>query len=330
MVGDRNRPEMHSRKGIVNSISLKEGEQQFLEQARLVKRYGAAVVVMAFDETGQADTYERKIQICERAYKLLTEVAGIPPQDIIFDPNVFAVATGIAEHAEYGKAFIDATAWIKQNLPHAKVSGGVSNLSFSFRGNNALREAMHSVFLYHAIKVGMDMAIVNAGKLPVYEDIDEDLRTAIEDVIFNRREDAGERLLEIATTIVSEVKDEKEVLAWREEAVEKRLAHSLVHGIDQFIIEDTQEAYELFRFCHQGYRRAINGWYEYCRRFFGSGKMFLPQVVKSARVMKKSVAHLEPYILDAGGEQQKNAGVLCLRQLRATYMTLVKTLSALY
>jgi 5-methyltetrahydrofolate--homocysteine methyltransferase len=299
-------------KGIVNSISLKEGEEQFLEQARLVKRYGAAVVVMAFDETGQADTYERKIQICERAYKLLTEVAGIPPQDIIFDPNVFAVATGIAEHAEYGKAFIDATAWIKQNLPHAKVSGGVSNLSFSFRGNNALREAMHSVFLYHAIKVGMDMAIINAGKLPVYEDIDEGLRTAIEDVIFNRREDAGERLLEIATTIVSRVKDEKEVLAWREEAVEKRLAHSLVHGIDQFIVEDTQEAYELLGSAIKVIEGPLMDGMNTVGDLFGSGKMFLPQVVKSARVMKKSVAHLEPYILDAGGEQQKNAGVIVL------------------
>ena len=299
-------------KGIVNSISLKEGEQQFLEQARLVKRYGAAVVVMAFDEAGQADTYERKIEICERAYKLLTEVAGIPPQDIIFDPNVFAVATGIADHAEYGKAFIDATAWIKQNLPHAKVSGGVSNLSFSFRGNNALREAMHSVFLYHAIKVGMDMAIVNAGKLPVYEDIDEALRTAIEDVIFNRREDAGERLLEIATTIVSEVKDEKAVLAWREEAIEKRLAYSLVHGIDQFIIEDTQEAYELLGSAIKVIEGPLMDGMNTVGDLFGSGKMFLPQVVKSARVMKKSVAHLEPYILDAGGEQQKNAGVIVL------------------
>ncbi|PCJ42551.1 MAG: methionine synthase [SAR86 cluster bacterium] len=299
-------------KGIVNSISLKEGEEQFLEHARLVKRYGAAVVVMAFDEAGQADTYERKIKICARAYKLLTEVAGIPPQDIIFDPNVFAVATGIAEHNGYGKAFIDATAWIKQNLPHAKVSGGVSNLSFSFRGNNALREAMHSVFLYHAIKVGMDMAIVNAGKLPVYEDIDEGLRTAIEDVIFNRREDAGEKLLELATTIVSEVKDEKAVLAWREEGVEKRLAYSLVHGIDEFIVDDTQEAYEFLGSAIKVIEGPLMDGMNTVGDLFGSGKMFLPQVVKSARVMKKSVAHLEPYILDAEGEQQKHAGVIVL------------------
>ena len=299
-------------KGIVNSISLKEGEELFLEQANLVKRYGAAVIVMAFDETGQADTYERKIQICERAYKLLTEVAGIPPQDIIFDPNVFAVATGIAEHNEYGKAFIDATEWIKQNLPHAKVSGGLSNLSFSFRGNNALREAMHSVFLYHAIKVGMDMAIVNAGKLPVYEDIDEDLRLAIEDVIFNRSDDAGEKLLEMATTIISEVKDEKEILAWREESVEQRLAHSLVHGIDEFIIDDTQEAYEHLGSAIKVIEGPLMDGMNTVGDLFGSGKMFLPQVVKSARVMKKSVAHLEPYILDSGGDQQKNAGVIVL------------------
>ncbi|MDG2089534.1 MAG: methionine synthase [Gammaproteobacteria bacterium] len=299
-------------KGIVNSISLKEGEELFLEQASLVKRYGAAVVVMAFDETGQADTYERKIKICERAYKLLTEVAGIPPQDIIFDPNIFAVATGIAEHNGYGKAFIDATKWIKLNLPHAKVSGGLSNLSFSFRGNNALREAMHSVFLYHAIKVGMDMAIVNAGKLPVYEDIDDDLRAAIEDVIFNKREDAGERLLELATAIVSEVKDEKEILAWREEPVEQRLAYSLVHGIDEFIIDDTQEAYEHLGSAIKVIEGPLMDGMNTVGDLFGSGKMFLPQVVKSARVMKKSVAHLEPYILDASGEKQKHAGVIVL------------------
>lgn len=299
-------------KGIVNSISLKEGEDAFLEQARLVKRYGAAVVVMAFDEKGQADTFERKTEICARAYQLLTEVAGIPPQDIIFDPNVFAVATGIAEHNEYGKAFIEATAWIKQNLPHAKVSGGVSNLSFSFRGNNALREAMHSVFLYHAIKAGMDMAIVNAGKLPVYEDIDKALRDAIEDVIFNRREDAGERLLEMATTIVAEAKDEKAILAWREEGVEKRLAYSLVHGIEEFIIADTQEAYELLGSAIKVIEGPLMDGMNTVGDLFGSGKMFLPQVVKSARVMKKSVAHLEPYILDKAGEQQKNAGTIVL------------------
>mgnify|MGYP003624236522 CR=1 FL=1 len=299
-------------KGIVNSISLKEGEKIFLEQARLVKRYGAAVVVMAFDEEGQADTFERKTQICARAYKLLTEVAGIPPQDIIFDPNIFAVATGIAEHNGYGKAFIEATAWIKQNLPHAKVSGGVSNLSFSFRGNDALREAMHSVFLYHAIKAGMDMAIVNAGKLPVYEDVDEALRTAIEDVIFNRREDAGEKLLELATTIVSEVKDEKAVLAWREEGVVERLAYSLVHGIDEFIVEDTQEAYELLGTALLVIDGPLMDGMSIVGDLFGSGKMFLPQVVKSARVMKKSVAHLEPYILATGEGQQKSAGTIVL------------------
>ena len=299
-------------KGIVNSISLKEGEQIFLEQARLVKRYGAAVVVMAFDEEGQADTFERKTQICARAYKLLTEKAGIPPQDIIFDPNIFAVATGIAEHNGYGKAFIEATAWIKENLPHAKVSGGVSNLSFSFRGNDALREAMHSVFLYHAIKAGMDMAIVNAGKLPVYEDIDPELRLAIEDVIFNRREDAGEKLLELATTIVSEVRDEKAVLAWRENDVVQRLSYSLVHGIDEFIVQDTQEAYELLGTALKVIDGPLMDGMNIVGDLFGSGKMFLPQVVKSARVMKKSVAHLEPYILATGEDQQKSAGTIVL------------------
>ncbi len=299
-------------KGIVNSISLKEGEEQFLHQARLIKRYGAAVVVMAFDETGQADTFERKTEICARAYKLLTEKVGLPPQDIIFDPNIFAVATGIAEHNEYGKAFIDATAWIKQNLPHAKVSGGVSNLSFSFRGNNALREAMHSVFLYHAIKAGMDMAIVNAGKLLVYEDIDEKLREAIEDVLFNRREDAGERLLEMATTLVSEEKDEKAVLAWREEPVEKRLAYSLVHGIDKYVVEDCLEAFEKLGAAIDVIEGPLMDGMNTVGDLFGSGKMFLPQVVKSARVMKKSVAHLEPYILASKKEGRQNAGTIVL------------------
>lgn len=299
-------------KGIVNSISLKEGEAQFLQQARLVKRYGAAVVVMAFDEQGQADTFERKTEICARAYKLLTEEVGIPPQDIIFDPNIFAVATGIAEHNGYGKAFIEATAWIKKNLPYAKVSGGVSNLSFSFRGNNALREAMHSVFLYHAIKAGMDMAIVNAGKLLVYEDIDEKLREAIEDVIFNRREDAGERLLEMATTVVSEEKDEKAAELWREESVEKRLEYSLVHGIDKYVVEDSQEAYEKLGEAIKVIEGPLMDGMNIVGDLFGSGKMFLPQVVKSARVMKKSVAHLEPYILNAKKEARENAGTIVI------------------
>jgi len=299
-------------KGIVNSISLKEGEESFLQQARQIKRYGAAVVIMAFDEKGQADSFARKTEICQRAYRLLTEKIDFPPQDIIFDPNIFAVATGIAEHNEYGKAFIEATVWIKENLPHAKVSGGVSNLSFSFRGNNALREAMHSVFLYHAIKAGMDMAIVNASKLLVYEDIDQALRNAIEDVLFNRREDAGERLLELATSLVSEVKSEAATEAWREEDVEKRLAHSLVHGIEKYIIEDTQQAYEKLGSAIKVIEGALMDGMNRVGDLFGSGKMFLPQVVKSARVMKKSVAHLEPYILSSKEKGRENAGTIVL------------------
>jgi 5-methyltetrahydrofolate--homocysteine methyltransferase len=279
-------------KGIVNSISLKEGEEKFFEQARLVKKYGAAVVVMAFDEQGQADTMERKTEICARSYKLLTENVGLAPEDIIFDPNIFAVATGIEEHNNYAVDFIEATRTIKQTLPYAKVSGGVSNVSFSFRGNNPVREAIHAVFLYHAIKAGMDMGIVNAGQLAVYEEIPEELRECVEDVILNRRDDATERLLDIAEKYKGEggVQAKEKDLSWREKPVADRLAHALVKGIDQYVVEDTEEARQQFdRPIHVIEGPLMDGM-NIVGDLFGEGKMFLPQVVKSARVMKKAVA----------------------------------------
>ncbi len=284
-------------KAVVNSISLKEGEAPFLHQAKLLRRYGAAVVVMAFDEVGQADTKARKVEICERAYKLLTEQIGFPPQDIIFDPNIFAVATGIEEHNNYAVDFIEATREIKQRCPHAKISGGVSNVSFSFRGNDAVREAIHSVFLYHAIKAGMDMGIVNAGQLAVYDDIPELLRERVEDVILNRRDDATERLLEIAAQFKGDgavvVKEDE---AWRSWPVNKRLEHALVKGITDFIDIDTEEArLQVERPLHVIEGPLMDGM-NVVGDLFGEGKMFLPQVVKSARVMKKAVAYLQPYI----------------------------------
>jgi 5-methyltetrahydrofolate--homocysteine methyltransferase len=284
-------------KAVVNSISLKEGEAPFLHQAKLLRRYGAAVVVMAFDEVGQADTKARKVEICERAYKLLTEQIGFPPQDIIFDPNIFAVATGIEEHNNYAVDFIEATREIKERCPHAKISGGVSNVSFSFRGNDAVREAIHSVFLYHAIKAGMDMGIVNAGQLAVYDDIPELLRERVEDVILNRRDDATERLLEIATQFKGDgavvVKEDE---AWRSWPVNKRLEHALVKGITDFIDIDTEEArLQVERPLHVIEGPLMDGM-NVVGDLFGEGKMFLPQVVKSARVMKKAVAYLQPYI----------------------------------
>ncbi|HZP81195.1 MAG TPA: methionine synthase [Chthonomonadaceae bacterium] len=283
-------------KGVVNSISLKEGEEKFKEQARLVRRYGAAVVVMAFDEQGQADTYERKIEICQRAYRILTEEVGFPPQDIIFDPNILTVATGIEEHNNYAVAFIEAARWIKANLPLAKVSGGVSNISFSFRGNNVVREAMHSAFLYHAIRAGLDMAIVNAGQLAVYEDIPKDLLELVEDVLLNRRPDATERLLAFAETVKgpgkAKVKDE----AWRQGTVQERLKHALVHGIADYIEADVEEARQQYaRPLHVIEGPLMDGM-NVVGDLFGAGKMFLPQVVKSARVMKKAVAVLLPYM----------------------------------
>jgi len=285
-------------KAIVNSISLKEGEAAFIEQARKVRAYGAAVVVMAFDEQGQADTVARKVGICERSYAVLTQQVGFPPEDIIFDPNIFAVATGIEEHSAYGVDFIEATRLIKQRLPHAMVSGGVSNVSFSFRGNDPVREAMHSVFLYHAIRAGMDMGIVNAGQLAIYEDIDLELREAVEDVILNRRGDATERLLAIAGRFKGEAGAGKRELdlKWRSWPVSKRLEHALVKGLDEFIVEDTEAA----RLEAEHPIRVIEGplmdGMNVVGDLFGAGKMFLPQVVKSARVMKKAVAHLVPYI----------------------------------
>jgi len=291
-------------KGIVNSISMKEGEAAFIEHAKIVRRYGAAMVVMAFDEQGQADTVERKVAICTRAYRILTEVVGVPPEDIIFDPNIFAVATGIAEHNEYAMAYLEATRQIKARLPRALISGGVSNLSFSFRGNNAVREAMHSAFLYHAIRAGMDMGIVNAGQLAVYDDIPKELLVAVEDVLFNRRPDATERLTQIAETTASHGKERtRGDLGWREKPVTERLTHALVDGIDEFIDADVEEARQQAARAIEVIEGPLMAGMNVVGDLFGAGKMFLPQVVKSARVMKKAVAHLIPYI-----EQEKLAG----------------------
>jgi 5-methyltetrahydrofolate--homocysteine methyltransferase len=284
-------------KGIVNSISLKEGEEKFVEQAKHIRRFGAATVVMAFDENGQAATYDEKIRICERAYRVLVDKVGFPPEDIIFDPNILTVATGIEEHNNYALDFINATRWIKTHLPHAKVSGGVSNISFSFRGNNVVREAMHSAFLYHATKAGMDMGIVNAGMLEVYDEIPKDMLEHVEDVLLNRRPDATERMLEFAERFKGQGgKKLEEDLSWREESVEKRLEHALLKGIDKFIDEDTEEA----RLKYGRPLKVIEGplmdGMSVVGDLFGAGKMFLPQVVKSARVMKKSVAWLTPFM----------------------------------
>lgn len=285
-------------KGIVNSISMKEGEDKFIEQARLCRKYGAAVIVMAFDEAGQADTQARKVEICARAYKILTEQVGFPAEDIIFDPNIFAIATGIEEHNNYGVDFIEAVRLIKKNLPHAKISGGVSNVSFSFRGNNPVREAIHAVFLYHAIKAGMDMGIVNAGQLAIYEDIPADLRERVEDVVLNRRTDSTERLLDVADQYKGDGSsvEKKEDLAWRELPVVKRLEHALVKGIDAFVEADTEECRHQFDRPIQVIEGPLMDGMNVVGDLFGAGKMFLPQVVKSARVMKKAVAYLLPYI----------------------------------
>jgi 5-methyltetrahydrofolate--homocysteine methyltransferase len=284
-------------KSVVNSISLKEGEGPFLDHAKKVRRYGAAVVVMAFDEQGQAETAERKCEICKRAYKLLTEKVGFPPEDIIFDPNIFAVATGIETHNDYAHAYIEATRRIKAELPYVHVSGGVSNLSFAFRGNERVREAMHSVFLYHAIKAGMDMGIVNAGQLALYDDIDPELRELVEDVILNRRADATDRLLEAAERYRGEGAQKREVdLAWREKPVEDRLVHALVHGIATYIDEDTEEARQKAERPLHVIEGPLMAGMSVVGDLFGSGKMFLPQVVKSARVMKQAVAYLMPFM----------------------------------
>ncbi|MGF6550530.1 5-methyltetrahydrofolate--homocysteine methyltransferase [Paraburkholderia youngii] len=287
-------------KAIVNSISLKEGKEQFVHHAKLIRRYGAASVVMAFDEQGQADTFARKKEICRRSYEILVNEVGFPPEDIIFDPNIFAIATGIEEHNNYAVDFIEATRWIKQNLPYAKVSGGVSNVSFSFRGNDPVREAIHTVFLYHAIQAGMDMGIVNAGQLGVYAELDPELRERVEDVVLNRREDGTDRLLEIADKFKSGAAKKEENLEWRNQPVEKRLAHALVSGITTFIVEDTEEVRAKIAAAGGRPINVIEGplmdGMNIVGDLFGQGKMFLPQVVKSARVMKQAVAHLIPFI----------------------------------
>ncbi len=313
-------------KAIVNSISMKEGEAEFRRQARLVRRYGAAAVVMAFDEQGQADTYQRKIEICERAYRLLVDEVGFPPEDIIFDPNIFAIATGIEEHNHYAVDFIEATRWIKANLPGAKVSGGVSNVSFSFRGNDGVREAIHTVFLYHAVKAGMDMGIVNAGQMGVYDELDPALREAVEDVVLDRRPDAGERLVDMAESVKGRVQDDSEKNAWRAQAVEQRLSHAMVRGITDFIVEDTEELRA--RFAAEGLRplAVIEGplmaGMNIVGDLFGQGKMFLPQVVKSARVMKQAVAHLLPFIeeekrlIEAAGGDVKSRGKIVIATVK--------------
>jgi 5-methyltetrahydrofolate--homocysteine methyltransferase len=291
-------------KSVVNSISLKEGEEPFLEHAKKVHRYGAAVVVMAFDEQGQAESAERKFEICKRAYTLLTEKVGFPPEDIIFDPNIFAVATGIEEHSNYARAYIDATRRIKEELPYVHVSGGVSNLSFAFRGNEKMREAMHSVFLYHAIRAGMDMGIVNAGQLALYDDIDPELRELVEDVILNRRADATDRLLEAAEKYRGEGAQKREVdLSWREKPVEQRLTHALVHGIGTYIEHDTEEARAKAERPLHVIEGPLMAGMSVVGDLFGSGKMFLPQVVKSARVMKHAVAYLMPFMEKEKEEQ---------------------------
>ncbi|PPE66835.1 methionine synthase [Caldimonas caldifontis] len=313
-------------KGLVNSISLKEGEAEFKRQARLIRRYGAATVVMAFDEQGQADTFARKIEICERAYRILVTEVGFPPEDIIFDPNIFAIATGIEEHNNYAVDFIEATRWIKQHLPGAKVSGGVSNVSFSFRGNEPVREAIHTVFLYHAIQAGMDMGIVNAGMIGVYDELDPELRERVEDVVLNRRADATERLLEIAEAVKGSAKDDSARLAWRALPVEERLSHALVHGITDFIVEDTEEMWQKIRADGGRPLHVIEGplmaGMNIVGDLFGAGKMFLPQVVKSARVMKQAVAHLVPYIeeekrqLEAAGGDVKPKGKIVIATVK--------------
>lgn len=290
-------------KGIVNSISLKDGEEAFIARAEKIKRYGAAAVVMAFDENGQADSYEKRIAICERCYHILTQKVNFPPSDIIFDPNILTVATGIEEHNNYAVDFIKATKWIKENLPYAKVSGGVSNISFSFRGNNIVREAMHSAFLYHAIQAGLDMGIVNAGMIEVYEEIPKELLIRVEDVLLNRRDDATERLVDFAETVKGDGKKIVHDLSWRDQSVEERLKHSLIKGITDYIDEDTEEARQNYAKPLHVIEGPLMAGMNVVGDLFGAGKMFLPQVVKSARVMKKSVAYLNPYL-----EEDKSEG----------------------
>src|SRR5205809_379198 len=290
-------------KSVVNSISLKNGEEEFLRQARLIRRYGAAAIVMAFDEKGQADNFQRKIDICSRAYELLTKQADFPASDIIFDPNILTIATGLEEHRNYAVDFIEATRWIKKNLPGARVSGGVSNISFSFRGNNTVREAMHAAFLFHAIRAGLDMGIVNAGQLAVYEEIEPELRERVEDVLLNRRDDATERLIEFAERVKAKGKTPVADESWRKEPVEERLKHALVKGIVDHIDADTEEARQKCKRPLDVIEGPLMAGMSVVGDLFGAGKMFLPQVVKSARVMKKAVAYLMPFM-----EAEKSAG----------------------
>ena len=313
-------------KSVVNSISMKEGLDEFKRQATLVKRYGAAAVVMAFDELGQADTYQRKIEICERAYRVLVDEVGFAPEDIIFDPNIFAIATGIEEHNNYAVDFINATRWIKANLPGAKVSGGVSNVSFSFRGNDPVREAIHTVFLYHAIQAGMDMGIVNAGMVGVYDELEPELRERVEDVVLNRRPDAGERLVEVAENAKGAAKDDSKKNEWRALPIRERLTHALVRGQNEFITEDTEEMWQAIRADGGRPLHVIEGplmdGMNVVGDLFGQGKMFLPQVVKSARVMKQAVAHLLPYIeaeklaMQAAGDDVKTKGKIVIATVK--------------
>ncbi|HYG72225.1 MAG TPA: methionine synthase, partial [Actinomycetota bacterium] len=311
-------------KGVVNSISLKEGEDDFLDKARKIKRYGAAVVVMAFDETGQADTVERKVEILERCYRLLIDRAGYAPEDIIFDPCILAIATGMEEHADYAKAFIESTRVLKDRCPGARVSGGISNLSFSFRGNDRVREAIHSAFLYHAIAAGLDMAIVNAGQIALYEDIPKDLLEHVEDLIFNRRPDATERMIAFAETVKGAATKKEIDLSWRDAPVEERLSHALVHGIDAWIEEDTEEARGSYARPLDVIEGPLMDGMKIVGDLFGAGKMFLPQVVKSARAMKKAVAYLEPFMEDEklrlgpSGDRANGKVILCTVKGAAT------------
>ena len=303
-------------KGIVNSISLKEGEANFIEQAKEIRRFGAAVIVMAFDENGQADSFERRIEICERSYRILVDVVGFPQDDIIFDPNILPVATGMEEHANNALDFFRATQWIRQNLPGAHVSGGVSNVSFSFRGNNKVREAMHAAFLYHATAHGMDMGIVNPSMLEIYSEIEPELLTRVEDVLLNRRADATERILEFADTVKGDVRQQTADLTWREQSVEKRLAHALIKGIVEFIDEDVEAARQLVERPIQVIEGPLMDGMNQVGDLFGSGQMFLPQVVKSARVMKKAVAYLLPYIEASKDGKQQAAGKILMATVK--------------
>ncbi|MFM9005442.1 MAG: dihydropteroate synthase, partial [Flavobacteriales bacterium] len=303
-------------KSIVNSISLKEGESVFINQAKEIKRFGAAVIVMAFDENGQADSYARRIEICERSYRILVDQVGFPKDDIIFDPNIFPVATGMEEHANNAVDFFKATKWIRHNLPGAHVSGGVSNVSFSFRGNNKVREAMHAAFLYHATAHGMDMGIVNPSMLEVYSEIEPELLLRVEDVLLNRRPDATERLLEFADTVKGEVKQQTADLAWRLQSVERRLAHALIKGIVEFIDEDVEQARQNVERPIQVIEGPLMDGMNQVGDLFGSGQMFLPQVVKSARVMKKAVAYLLPYIEAEKDGKHEAAGKILLATVK--------------